>query len=247
MPSQPPDLCRNRLLALLPSRDLDRLARHFVFVDGRDHDVIYPAGDDMAFAYFPLGGVFSLIATDAAGDGVEMASVGLEGMVGLPGALRGGRMIGELLQQISGPSARIPISALRAEVERRGALSDILERYTVVLLSAIGQGVVCNRHHPVDSRAARWLLATHDRVGRDHFRLTQDYLATMLGVTRPQVTVAAASLRRAGMISYHRGDLQILDRFGLEEASCECYFVLRDEFERLLGDPDGHPWAAVGG
>ena len=136
---------------------------------------------------------------------------------------------------------------LRREVERRGALSHVLERYSVALLSAIGQGVVCNRHHPVDSRAARWLLASHDRVGKDRFRLTQDFLATMLGVTRPQVTVAAASLRRAGMISYHRGDLQILDRVGLEEASCECYFVLRDEFDRLLGDSNGHPWVPVGG
>ncbi len=242
-----PELTENRLLALLPDEDLARLAQHFVMVNGRDHDMVYAATDEMEFAYFPIGGVCSLIATDAAGDGVEMASVGREGMLGLPGALSGARMIGETVQQISGPMVRIPIADLRREVERRGALSQILERYTVALLSAIGQGVVCNRHHPVDSRAARWLLATHDRAGKDRFRLTQDFLATMLGVTRPQVTVAAASLRRAGMISYHRGDLQILDRAGLEGASCECYFVLRDEFVRLLGDSNGRPWVPVGG
>lgn len=244
---QPPELIENRLLALLPSEDLKRLSQHFVMLSGRDHDVIYAASDEMEFAYFPLGAVCSLIATDSAGDGVEMASVGREGMIGLPGALSGARMIGEAVQQISGPLVRIPVTELRKEVERRGSLSNVLERYSVALLSAIGQGVVCNRHHPVDSRAARWLLASHDRVGKDQFRLTQDFLATMLGVTRPQVTVAAASLRRAGMISYHRGDLQILDRAGLEDASCECYFVLRDEFDRLLGDSNGHAWVPVGG
>jgi CRP-like cAMP-binding protein len=168
-------------------------------------------------------------------------------MLGLPGALGAQRMVGEVIQQITGDLARMSISDLRAEIERRGALSQVMERYSVALISAIGQGVVCNRHHPVESRAARWLLATHDRAGVDSFRLTQDFLATMLGVTRPQVTLAAASLRNAGLISYRRGQLQILDRDGLEDASCECYGVLRDEFDRLLGDSNGNPWVPVGG
>ncbi len=209
--------------------------------------MIYGVGDDMEFAYFPVTGVCSLIATDYAGDGVEMASVGREGMVGVPGALSGQRMVGEVVQQITGYIARTPMTVVRTEVERRGAFSQILERYAVALLSAIGQGVVCNRHHPVESRAARWLLATHDRVGAEMFRLTQDFLATMLGVTRPQVTLAAASLRNAGLIDYRRGEIQIRDRIGLEDASCECYGVLRDEFDRLLGDSNGRPWVPVGG
>ncbi len=209
--------------------------------------MIYPVGEEIEFAYFPLTGVCSLIATDYAGDGVEMASVGREGMIGLPGALSGQRMVGEVVQQITGHMLRTPIGEVRSEIERRGALSHIVERYTVALLSAIGQGVVCNRHHPVESRAARWLLATHDRVGADSFRLTQDFLATMLGVTRPQVTLAAASLRNAGLIDYRRGEIRILDRQRLEDASCECYGVLRDEFDRLLGDANGNPWVPVGG
>ena len=241
------DLRANRLLSLLPADELARIAPLLETIDGRDHDVLYAPGDDMSFAYFPLNGVCSLIATDAAGDGVEMASVGREGMVGLPGALDGSRMIGEVVQQISGRLARIATADLRLEIERRGVLSEVTERYAVALLSAIGQGVVCNRYHPVESRAARWLLASHDRVGSDSFRLTQDFLATMLGVTRPQVSLAAATLRRAGFITYRRGDMQIIDRGGLEETSCECYAVLRDEFERLLGGGNGHAWTPVGG
>ena len=240
------DLRVNRLLSLMPAEELARITPDLLIVDRPDHDVVYERGADIEFAYFPLTGVVSLIATDAEGRGLEMASVGREGLVGLTGALLGGAMIGEVIQQISGQLVRIPIGVLRAEIERRQVLSAVIERYTVALLSQIGQGVVCNRHHPVEARAARWLLAAHDRVVRDDFVLTQDFLAIMLGVTRPQVSTAAAGLRRAGLITYSRGHVRILDRAGLEASTCECYRIIEAEFSRLLGNGNGTSWA-VGG
>jgi CRP-like cAMP-binding protein len=199
----------------------------------------------METAYFPLDAVMSLIATDSDGRTIEIASVGREGVLGLPGALDGGLMVGEAVQQVSGRHARIAMSDLRAEVERRGTLSAVLERYTVALLSQVAQSLICLRHHRLDARAARWLLATHDRVQRDEFVLTQDFLSVMLGVTRPQLTLVAASLRRAGLIDYKRGHVVIRDRKGLEGVACECYEVIKTEFARLLGDGNG--WQPVGG
>ena len=242
-----PALKGNRLLALLPDEEFQRLAPHLAIVDGVHHDVIYAVGANMERAHFPLTAVMSLIGTDAEGRTIEMASVGREGVVGLPGALAGGNMIGEVVQQVSGRHAGIPIADLRAEIERRGVLSDIIERYTVALLSQVGQSLVCLRHHRLDARAARWLLATHDRVGRDDFVLTQDFLSIMLGVTRPQLSLAAGRLRRAGLIDYTRGRVRIHDRPGLEATACECYQVIQSEFRRLLRSSDGNGWQPVGG
>jgi CRP-like cAMP-binding protein len=236
----------NRILALLPPEDLARLEPELTIVDGCDHDVIYARGAEVEQGYFPLSSVISLIATDADSRASEMASVGKEGLIGLPGALLAGSMIGEVVQQISGSNARIDIDRLRAEVERRGALSRVLERYTVALLSQIGQTVVCNRHHALEGRAARWLLGTHDRAGRDEFILTQDFLSIMLGATRPQVSLAMGALRRAGAIDYSRGRMRVLDRSKLEARTCECYEIIQGEFARLLGNGDGS-WVAVGG
>jgi CRP-like cAMP-binding protein len=246
MPEQP-DLRVNRLLALLPPADLDRISRSLTVVASPHHEVIYAAGAEPQWAYFPLGSVMSVIATDKEGRGVEAASVGREGMLGLTGALGGGGMIAEVITQVSGSTARLPIVTVRAEVKRRGGLAQVLERYTVALLAQISQGFVCNRHHPVDARAARWLLATHDRVGHDSFVLTQDFLAVMLGVTRPQVSLAAASLRRAGLIDYRRGRIHVVDRRGLEAAVCECYGIIQAEFARLLRIDGQNDWPAVGG
>lgn len=213
----------------------------------RHHDVLHRPGTEMEYAYFPLGGVASLIATDSHGGAAEMASVGREGLVGVAGALGGGAMVGEVVQQISGESACIPVTVLQDEIAQGGALLAVIGRYTTALLSQVGQAVMCIRRHPVETRAARWLLASQDRVGSDAFLLTQDFLAIMLGVTRPQVTLAAGSLKRAGLIDYTRGRVRILDRSSLEAAACECYVIIRDEFDRLLGDTNGNPWTPVGG
>jgi len=186
-------------------------------------------------AFFPLSGVASLIALDSDGRAVEMASVGREGMVGLAGALGTSFMLGESIQQIAGESFTIPVSVLRTEVERRAGLSDVLERYTTALLAQIGQGVACNRLHDLELRAARWLLMTQDRVGANDFELTQEFFGVMLGVARPQVSLAAGTLQRAGVIRSSRGRIEIVDRRGLESMACSCYDIIRNEFTRLLG------------
>jgi CRP-like cAMP-binding protein len=245
--SSPADLRVNRILALLPERELARLKPDLTFVDLRHHDMIYPPGAEVAYAYFPLSAVMSVIATDSDGRGVEAASVGREGIVGLAGALGASSTIGEVINQVSGSALRIPIDPLRREIECRETLSGLVERYTIALLAQISQSLVCNRHHPIEARTARWLLATHDRVGEDSFVLTQDFLAIMLGLTRPQVSIAAAALRRRGLIDYRRGRITIADRAGLEAAVCECYGIIQAEFTRLLRADGLNGWHGVGG
>jgi CRP-like cAMP-binding protein len=235
------------MLALLPEPEFARLTPDLMPLDLRHHDVIYAPGAAIHYAYFPLSAVMSVIATDADGRGMEAASVGREGMVGLAGALGASRTIGEVVNQVSGKTLRIPIASLRREIERRETLSLLLERYTVALLAQISQSLVCNRHHHIESRTARWLLATHDRVGEDSFVLTQDFLSIMLGVTRPQVSIAAATLRRRGLIDYRRGRITIVDRAGLEAAVCECYGIIQAEFARLLRTDGQNGWHIVGG
>ena len=235
------------MLALLSEPELARLTPNLTLIDLRHHDPIYPVGATVDFAWFPLSAVMSVIATDADGRGVEAASVGREGMVGLAGALGAGGMIGEVINQVSGSAARIPIDRLRTEIERRETLSRVLEQYTVAMLSQISQSLVCNRHHPIEARTARWLLATHDRVGQDSFVLTQDFLAIMLGLTRPQVSIAAGTLRRRGVIEYRRGRITIADRAGLEASVCECYGIIQAEFSRLLRSDSLNGWHGVGG
>jgi CRP-like cAMP-binding protein len=243
-----PGLRANRLLALLPDADLERLARRLSFIDLRHHDVLYDFGDDVDSAYFPLSSVISVIPMDSDGRGVEAASVGCEGLVGLSGLLGGGGMMtGQTIAQVSGGAARIEVVVLRDELARHEGMSRVVDRYIVAFLGQVSQSLVCNRHHPLERRAVRWLLATHDRVVGDHFVLTQDFLALMLGVTRPQVSQAAAELRRRGLIDYRRGRIEIRDRPGLEASSCDCYGIIRDEFERLLADPRGYGWRGVGG
>jgi CRP-like cAMP-binding protein len=235
------------VLALLPESELARLTPDLTLIDLRHHDVIYAVGAEVDYAYFPLSAVMSFIATDSDGRGVEAASVGREGIVGLAGALGASVMIGEVINQVSGRALRIPIAPLRREVECRESLLSILEHYTIALLAQVSQSLVCNRHHPIESRTARWLLATHDRVGEDSFVLTQDFLSVMLGVTRPRVSIAAATLRRGGLIDYRRGRLTIVDHAGLEAAVCECYGIIQAEFARLLRTDEQNGWHGVGG
>lgn len=227
---------RNRLLALLSPAEFERLRRHLAVVEFEHHHVFQSAGDESETAYFPLTSVVSLIVTDPDGRGVEIASVGREGVVGLPAVLAGAPAFSEVVQQVSGALAQIPMATLRAEIARNGELGLLMDRYAVGLLNQIGRQVICLRLHAIESRAARWLLACQDRVGRDDFTLTQDFFALMLGNTRPQVSLAASALRRAGLIDYRRGHITIRDREGLEAVSCDCYGMIRDGFSRVLGD-----------
>jgi CRP-like cAMP-binding protein len=195
-----------------------------------EHDV------PIRHVYFPLEGVVSLISTLADGTQVEVATIGQEGMVGLPLFLRATTIPFTAFVQVPGAALRMEAAAFdRLLGEVNNDFNQLLYLYTQALFNQLGQHVVCNRLHPIVQRCARWLLMTHDRMGRDDFPLTHDFLAQMLGVRRASVTEVAGRLQQAGLIRYRRGVIQVLDRLGLEAASCECYGVIKQGYDRLLG------------
>ena len=225
----------NRLLDSLPRADIERLRPHLEAVSVELMHVIYEPDRPITHVYFPAGCVISLVIYMDDGAAVEMATVGREGMVGLPIFLGADTMPSRAFGQVPGPALKITAAALTEEIERNGPLVRLLNRYTLALFNQVAQTTACNRVHLVEQRCARWLLQTHDRVGSDQFLLTQEFLAQMLGVRRPGVSAAAALLQKAGLIRYARGRITILDRPGLEAAACECYGVIKREFDRLLG------------
>ena len=166
---------------------------------------------------------------------MEMATIGREGMVGLPIFLEADTMPSRAFGQVPGGALRITAAAFTEEIKRNGPLVRVLNRYTLALFNQVAQTTACNRVHLLEQRCARWLLQTHDRVASDQFLLTQEFLAQMLGVRRSGVSAAAGLLQKAGLIRYARGRITVLDRPGLESAACECYGVIKREFDRLLG------------
>jgi CRP-like cAMP-binding protein len=225
---------RNRLLGLLPAEDRARLARRMQLVQLAAGQELVEAGAPVRSVHFPETAVVSMVATMRDGTSVEVATIGVEGVVGLPAFLGTDSLPMNVMAQVSGEAWRLDANVFRNEIARGTALRDATNRYVQGLIVQIAQTVACNRLHPVGERAARWLLMTADRVGTDEFRLTQEFLATMLGVHRPSVTVAAGELQRQGCIQYHRGHVRITNRDAMERASCECYQVIRTEFDRLL-------------
>jgi CRP-like cAMP-binding protein len=165
---------------------------------------------------------------------VEIATVGNEGMLGLPVFLGGGSIPARVFCQIEGEALRMRAERFREHVRRHEPVREVLGRYTQALFNFVAQSAACNRVHPVQKRCARWMLITQDRIGRDTFPLTQEFLALMLGTRRAAVNTAASALQRAGFIRYQRGQVSISDRRGLEGAACECYGVIRRDFDRLL-------------
>jgi CRP-like cAMP-binding protein len=186
--------------------------------------------------YFPEDAIGSVVSPLADGSAVETAIVGHEGMIGLPVFLGTERMSAQAFIQSAGRGWRMSAAALREAVAEGGELGPRLLRYIQTVLTQVGQSSACNRMHSVEVRCARWLLMTQDRVGRDEFSLTHQFLAQMLGVRRATVTVTAGALQKAGFIEYSRGIISILDRKGLENAACECYNIIRHELDRVLGD-----------
>ena len=245
LPTQPIDGRTNRLLAALPADVYERLRAAMTPVDLRHAQVLYEMGEPITQIYFPLTALVSLMIVLEDGKQVEMAAVGREGVAGLPVAL-GSETDGHVaMAQIPGSALRMETGAFRAALAATPALQQQLGRYALVLLTQSGQAAACNGLHALAERCARWLLEAHDRVGADQFLLTQDFLAAMLGVRRPSVTLAAGMLQQAGYITYHRGRVTVLDRTGLEAASCECYDAIHAETDRLLGSP-GAAAAAAG-
>jgi CRP-like cAMP-binding protein len=225
----------NRLLELLPNGERQHMESNMDRIPIAPHDMLQRPGQAMSHVYFPLTGVISLMTPLQDGSALEAATVGNEGMVGIQ-AFLGGGAVGNIqaMGQVSGESLRMGADHFRAEVDGDGKLRQVMLAYSQALLSQIAQGVACNGAHSVQDRCAKWLLECHDRAGADRFELTQEFLSDMLGVRRASVTVAARTLQRGGLIEYRRGGVTIIDREGLEEASCECYQVIKNEYQRLF-------------
>lgn len=224
----------NKLLASLHREEYARLNKHLEPVSLKKGKIIYYQGDPVREAYFPLGGMISLVSTTEEGSGVEVAMIGNEGMAGLSIILRGISAPYQVMVQIPGNAVRIKSQALRDEFERGEQLHHLLLRFTHTLVSQISQSAVCNRFHTAEARLCRWLLTSHDRVQSDTLNLTQEFLAYMLGSPRTSVTLIAGKLQEEKLIRYSRGKIKILNRQGLERGSCECYRIVSDDIKRFL-------------
>jgi CRP-like cAMP-binding protein len=204
--------------------------------------VLFEPGEPIRAVHFPLDGVISLVSPLDDGAIVEVATVGNEGIVGVPLVL-GGSLAVRAISQVSGSSLRMEASAFLSEVGRGGPLADLVHQYLQALFGQIAQAAACNRLHTNEERLSRWLLMSHDRVGVDYFAITHEFLGQMLGSRRATVTLSAGILQAAGLIRYHRGHVTILDREGLEGVSCECYGVIKQQLDRVVAPaPNGkHP------
>jgi CRP-like cAMP-binding protein len=225
---------RNRLLAALPTLDYNRIAPHLRVQSTMTGDALHEHGRRINTVYFPNGGVFSITTRMRDGSLVEVATVGREGMLGV-GAFLGDRSgTGRTFQQVAdGPVAALAVSPFVRETAAGGSLREVVALYTQATLLQTMQCAACNARHDVTQRCCRWLLQTHDRVDADDFALKHEFLAVMLGVRRPTVTVVLHGLQETGLISTRYGRMRVLKRRQLEAASCECYAVIRGHFARL--------------
>jgi CRP-like cAMP-binding protein len=227
---------RNRLLAVLPAADRERLYPHLEPVSMALGDVVYESGSLQEYVYFPTTSIVSLLYVMADGASAEIAVVGNDGMVGIALFMGGETTPSRAVVQSAGSAFRLSGHVLKREFTRGGALQHLLLRYTQALLTQMAQTAVCNRHHSIDQQLCRWLLLSHDRLSSNTLIMTQELIANMLGVRREGVTEAAGALQDAGLIRYSRGRITVVDRPGLERRSCECYDVVRRESDRLLPD-----------
>ena len=226
----------NRLLAVLPEADWDRLAPHLIPVDMRLGQVIYESGDRLGHVYFPSTAIVSLLYVMADGASAEIAIVGNEGTIGIALFMGGETMPNRAVVQSAGRAYRLDGRLLKEEFHRCGTMQRLLLRYTQALLTQMAQTAVCNRHHSIDQQLCRWLLLSLDRLPSNELHMTQELIANMLGVRRAGVTGAAVKLQEAGLIRYSYGHIEVLDRPGLEKRVCECYGVVKRECDRLLPD-----------
>jgi CRP-like cAMP-binding protein len=244
----PPDAAANQnfLLAALPDAERTRLLPLIDIVPLTLKELLHKPGREIDYVYFPGGGFCSIVAVLKNGSMVEVATVGREGVVGATEALDGHFVSSAtIVQGASEICYRMTAQAYRREMDRRGPLYELVTRFGQAFIGMIMQSTACNAVHKVEQRLARWLLMAHDRMGTDEFPLTQEFAAMMLGATRPTVTVVAGVLQKAGLITYHRGRVAIVDRERLEAASCECYAVTTRLLQAVtpgvaLGT--GEPW-----
>lgn len=224
---------QNSLLRALSAESRNSLVADLEIMSIPYRQVLYRPNDAARFVYFPLSGVISLLAMTANGSGVEVASVGREGMANVNLFLGVDHAQGEAVCQVPATVGRLSSADLKKHTHNGGELSQLLLRYTSAYLGQLSQSVACSRLHPLEERCARWLLMMQDRAG-DQFPVTHEFLSNMLGVRRATVTVAAGIHQKAGLIRYTRGKMTILDRRGLEAASCDCYGTVRKMFERVV-------------
>ncbi|HEY6186465.1 MAG TPA: Crp/Fnr family transcriptional regulator [Pyrinomonadaceae bacterium] len=225
---------QNRILAALPKNEYKRLLPHLKPIKLPQGKILYGAGEVVRHAYFPLGGMISLLSITESGKTIEVSMVGCEGMVGVPVILEFNITPYEIMVQLPCNALRIGAEVLRTEFNQGGILQKLLLLYLHTLLTQVSQSAACNGFHKVEERLCRWLLVSRDRVQSDTLPLTQEFLSHMLGVPRTSVTMIAGNLQRAGLIRYRRGIVHIIDREGLEAASCECYRIVKAGIAHFL-------------
>ena len=225
---------QNHLLAALAPRELAPLSSQLELVSLQLGQMLYQPGGQLQHAYFPTTAIVSLHYVTESGASAEIAGVGNEGVVGVSLFMGGDTTPSSAAVQNAGYAYRLPRRVLSEEFGRAGPMQILLLRYTQALITQMNQTAVCNRHHSVDQQLCRWLLTTLDRIPSGELVMTQELVANTLGVRREGITVAAGKLQKAGLISYRRGHIAVLQRAGLETLACECYRVVRNELDRLL-------------
>jgi CRP-like cAMP-binding protein len=234
----------NKLLASIPRDELSRLLARSSIVRLEFRAVLVKRGDAIRHVFFPLSGLYSLLAPTANSDTVEVGTIGREGLIGIAVHLGADTAYTTAISQVPGEAIRIDAEAYRSEVTRCETVTSVVARYVHALYVQTVQWVACNRLHSLEERFARWLLSSADILGSESIPLTHDFLAKMLGVRRPSVTLAAGALQRAGLIDSSRGMLRIVNREGLEGISCDCYRLVRGHYEQLLGASQNHTYSS---
>lgn len=227
---------QNHLLAALPKETLERIAPNLVPAMMPLGDVLYESGGPLHNVYFPTTAIASLHYVMENGASAEIAGVGNEGVVGISLFMGGNTTTSRATVCTGGHGYRLKASVMMEEFDRGGPMMRLMLRYTQALITQMSQTAVCNRHHSMEQQMSRWLLLTLDRLPEQELIMTQELIASMLGVRREGITETAGELQRAGLISYRRGHITVLDRAGLETRACECYDVVKKEFLRLLGN-----------
>ena len=227
-------MSENTLLSVLPSSIREHWLPHLESVEMRLGEVVYEPGATLSHVYFPTTAIVSLLYVLENGESAEIAVVGYEGIVGVSLFMGGKSAPSRAVVQSGGQGFRLRAAILQEQFDQAGPVLHLLLRYTQALLTQMGQTAVCNRHHSLDQQLCRWLLLSLDRLQGDVLVMTQELIANMLGVRREGVTECAVRLQRAGLIRYSRGRISVLDRPGLEKRTCECYAVVKREYDRLL-------------
>jgi CRP-like cAMP-binding protein len=231
------DLRSNQLLDALEPASLKRIVAHLEPIDFKLEQMVCDAGGLLKHAYFPQGSVLSLLTVLENGAAIETANIGREGAFGLFAAMYSRVSFNRCIVQLEGHTVRCPIELLQYEFKNSEHVRDLFVSYSETLLSQVQQTVACNSMHTTEERMCRWLLMMHDRAEGEALQYTHEFLSNMLGANRKSITLAAQSMQTAGLISYRRGTIQVLNRGGLEKASCECYSVVKDRFDEFLTPP----------